>query len=65
MKLPKWKSPRRAPKDAPLLAKVHSGQSTFSTVVLFIGNRWVDLSCPARRVRLLAWHCRVPSLDAR
>lgn len=65
MKLPEWKSPKRAPRNAPLLVKVKFGSSTSTTIALWIGNRFVDLQQPRRRIRVLAWHCRVPSLDAR
>ena len=63
--LPKWKSPRRCPRDAPVLVKVRSGCSVTTTIAMWIGNRFLDLTQPTRRIRVLAWHCRVPSLDAR
>lgn len=65
MNLPKWKSPRRAPLDGPILVKVRTGHAVTTTIALWIGNRFLDLSQPKRRIRVLAWHCRVPSLDAR
>ena len=63
--LPAWKSPRRCPKGHPVLVKVRSGNVMTTTIALWIGNRFVDLTQPRRRIRVLAWHCRVPSLDAR
>jgi len=64
MNLPSWKSPKRVPKDGPVLVKVRAGHVTTTTIALWIGNKFLDLSNPRRRIRVLAWHCRVPSIDA-
>lgn len=65
MALPAWKSPKRTPKDGPVLAKVKHGRSISTSIVLWTGNRFLDLTQPRRYVRVLAWHCRVPCLHAK
>ena len=65
MLMPDWKSPRRVPDNVPVLAKIRWRNSTYSAIVMVINDRCIELAAPHKRVRLLAWHCRVPSLDSR
>ena len=59
-----WNPAASAPKNCPLLAKVRSGHLVTTTVVTWIGTAFRDVANPERDVQILAWHCRVPSLDA-